>query len=101
MARQFRYGILAFAAVMMVAWGPGTQSAEAQYFGRNQVQYKTFDFDILETEHFDIFFYPEEAEAAKEAGIMAERWYSRISRLLNHKLRARFIPPSSWVVSFT
>ena len=89
MARQFRYGILAFAAVMMVAWGPGTQSAEAQYFGRNQVQYKTFDFDILETEHFDIFFYPEEAEAAKEAGIMAERWYSRISRLLNHKLRGR------------
>jgi len=30
--------------------------ASAQYFGRNKVQYKTLDFQILKTEHFDIYF---------------------------------------------
>ena len=29
-------------------------SAAAQYFGRNKVQYKTFETSVLETEHFDI-----------------------------------------------
>ena len=34
-------------------------SANAQYFGRNKVQYKTFDTEVLQTEHFDIYYYPE------------------------------------------
>ena len=36
-------------------------TADAQYFGRNKVQYKDFAFETLETEHFHVFFYPEEA----------------------------------------
>jgi hypothetical protein len=31
---------------------------EAQYFGRNKVQYESFDFKVLKTEHFDIYYYP-------------------------------------------
>jgi hypothetical protein len=34
-------------------------SVAAQYFGRNQVQYRTFDFRILKTENFDVYHYPE------------------------------------------
>ena len=37
--------------------------ARAQ-FGRNKVQYRTFAFQVLHTEHFDIYYYPEEADAA-------------------------------------
>src|SRR5438034_7033765 len=33
--------------------------ASAQYFGRNKVQYKKLDFQVLKTEHFDIYFYPD------------------------------------------
>jgi hypothetical protein len=33
-------------------------TAEAQYFGRNQVQYQKFDFEVLKTEHFDVHYYP-------------------------------------------
>ncbi len=65
------------------------QSADAQYFGRNKVQYREFDFRILETEHFDIYYYDEEAEAAVIIGRMAERWYLRLSRLLDHELNER------------
>ena len=38
-------------------------AADAQYFGRNKVQYKDFDFQVLGTRHFDVYFYEEEREA--------------------------------------
>jgi Tol biopolymer transport system component len=63
--------------------------SSAQYFGRNKVQYESFDFKVLATEHFDIYYYPEEEEAVKLAARMAERWYSRLSKLLQHELRGR------------
>ncbi len=58
-------------------------------FGQNVVRYDEFDFKILETEHFDIYYYDEERDATIQAGRMAERWYARLSRLLNHELRGR------------
>ena len=51
----------------------------AQYFGHNKVQYQSFDFRILRTPHFDVYYYPEEQVAAGLAGRMAERWYTRLS----------------------
>jgi len=33
----------------------------AQYFGRNKVQYEKFDFRIMRTSHFDMYFYPAES----------------------------------------
>ena len=44
---------------------------------------------MLKTEHFDIHFYPEEEAAARMTARMAERWYARLSKLLNHELRGR------------
>src|SRR6266576_123183 len=64
-------------------------SAQAQYFGRNAVQYENFHFKILKTQHFDVYFYDKEAAAAAEAGRMAERWYTRISSVLRHQLNGR------------
>ena len=62
---------------------------EAQYFGQNKVQYEAFDFEVLKTEHFDIYYYPEEQPGIEYAVLMAERWYARLSRLLNHDLSGR------------
>jgi hypothetical protein len=66
----------------------GTPAA-AQYFGRNKVQYRNFDFKVLRTQHFDIYFYPESETAVREASRMAERWYARLSRVFDHQLRGR------------
>jgi WD40 repeat protein len=63
--------------------------ASSQYFGRNKVQYRTFDFQILQTPHFDVYFYPEEEAASRDAARMAERWYARLSRLLDHDFEKR------------
>src|SRR6266851_4352168 len=64
-------------------------TAQSQYFGRNAVQYRTFQFKVLKTQHFDIYFYDKEAAAAVQAGRMAERWYTRISTVLRHQLSGR------------
>jgi Tol biopolymer transport system component len=62
---------------------------EAQSFGRNSVRYETFDFQVLRTEHFDVYYYPEERVAVEQAARMAERWYARLSRLLGHQIVER------------
>jgi Tol biopolymer transport system component len=67
----------------------GTGTAQAQYFGQNKVNYQSFDFQVLKTEHFDFYYYPEEKEAAIQASRMAERWYARLSRIFNHQLNGR------------
>ena len=59
------------------------------YFGQNKVQYRVFKFQVLETQHFDIYYYPEEEAAARMAARMAERWYTRLSTVLSHELRGR------------
>jgi hypothetical protein len=66
-------------------------SLRAQYFGKNKVQYESFDFKVMKTSHFDIYFYPEFQEAAEVGARMAERWYSRLSRILSHNLRGKQI----------
>src|SRR5919106_6303409 len=65
------------------------QIAGAQYFGRNKVQYERFEFKVLETAHFRVYFYPAERDAAEQAARMAERWYTRLSTLLKHQLRGK------------
>lgn len=61
----------------------------AQYFGRNKVQYHEFKFEVLKTEHFDIYFYPSERQGVDIAARLAERWYARLERLFAHRLRGR------------
>jgi Tol biopolymer transport system component len=63
--------------------------AEAQYFGRNKVEYENFDFRILATEHFDIYYYSQEEPAARLAARLAERWYARLSTVLHHTFDRR------------
>lgn len=77
------------AAAALVAASAVAPAASAQYFGQNKVQYRTFDFRILRTPHFDVYYYPEEEVAARDASRMAERWYARVSRILDHEFEAR------------
>ncbi|PYP05730.1 MAG: hypothetical protein DMD25_09195 [Gemmatimonadetes bacterium] len=67
----------------------GVAPLAAQYFGQNKVQYQAFDFRIIQTEHFEIYYYPVERTAALDAARMAERWYARLSRVLHHQFQGR------------
>jgi hypothetical protein len=77
--------ILAIAAVLLCA----TRLDAQQYFGMNQVQYRHFDWRVIETEHWLIHYYPEERAGAMETARMAERSYARLSRVLDHQFREK------------
>ncbi len=59
--------------------------ASGQYFGRNKVQWERFDFKVLQTAHFDIYYYDESAPVIEDVGRVAERWYERLSAVFNHE----------------
>jgi Tol biopolymer transport system component len=77
------------AVIAVCALAIGIAPASAQYFGRNKVQYKNLRFQVLKTEHFDIYYYPEERDGIEIAARMAERWHARLERLFEHQLRGR------------
>ncbi|RKX78321.1 MAG: peptidase S9 [Spirochaetes bacterium] len=58
----------------LLLWGT---SVFAQAFGKNKVQYKDFDFKILETPNFSIYHYLESPEYSTVAAGMLERWFKR------------------------
>ena len=66
-----------------------TPAAHAQYFGRNKVQWEDFHFKTLQTEHFDIYYYDQEADVVNDIGRMAERWYTRLSHVFNHSFNRK------------
>jgi Tol biopolymer transport system component len=78
-----RFGL---AATLILA---APSALAAQYFGQNRVQYTKFNFEVIKTEHFDIYFYERERAAAMDAGRIAERAYGRLSRILNHEFKER------------
>lgn len=55
------------------------------YFGQNQVQYDRFRWQVIETDHFKVHYYPEIAEVAQDAARMSERSYARLSLLMGHE----------------
>ncbi|HMI57855.1 MAG TPA: hypothetical protein VK511_07400, partial [Gemmatimonadaceae bacterium] len=78
------------ALITLIAGAAFSSRASAQeYFGQNQVQYKDFDWQVIETEHFLIHYYPSERQAAMEGARMAERDYARLSRILGHEFREK------------
>src|SRR5258705_3866903 len=83
-----RLAVLAAVAVGLLGLvQPGSSSA--QYFGQNKVQYKNFHWSVLKTEHFDVHYYTGEEEAVQNAAVMAERSYHRLSRVLDHQIKAK------------
>ncbi len=87
-----RAALLRRVAVTIIAMGVlvlAQSPVSAQYFGRNKVQYRSLQFQVLKTAHFDIYFYPAERDGVDVAARMAERWYARLERLFAHTLNGR------------
>jgi hypothetical protein len=79
-----------FLALFIISFAIVQNGRGQEYFGENKVQYDQFRFAVYKTPHFDVHYYPEEAEAAKLMAQMAEVWYDRISKVL----RFEFIQPN-------
>lgn len=81
-------GLVLSAAFAVLAPTP----AIAQYgyhFGRNKIQYDDFDWRVLETEHFDIYYYPEMADLAQQGAHFAEEAYAELQNRFAFALNQR------------
>lgn len=63
--------------------------AAAQYFGRNHVQYERFDFNVLQTNHYDIYHYLNNDTTINNFALMSERWYYRHQAILRDTLNEK------------
>jgi hypothetical protein len=79
--RPIRWLATGLAVAMLVLAGPA-----AAQFGQNKVQYRSFKWHVLETEHFRIHYYEQERPAALEAARMAERGYDYLSEFFKHEM---------------
>lgn len=50
-------------------------TANAQYFGQNKVRYKNEKFKVMETPHFEIYYYLKNEKMVKKFAQDAETWY--------------------------
>lgn len=66
-------------------------STHAQFFsfGRNKVQYTEFEWHVLKTDHFDIYYYAEMKDLAERGAFFAEEAYRHLETQFNHSLNAR------------
>lgn len=69
-----------------------TTSAQETYFGKNKVRYKDFEWNYIQSRHFDIHFYDDSYELAKFTATVMESSYVEISRELNYTLQNQRIP---------
>lgn len=63
--------------------------ANAQSFGQNKVQYRDFDWNYIQTSHFDLYYYGGQQELAEFAAEIAEKSYEQISVHLRWDLKKR------------
>jgi hypothetical protein len=68
---------------------PSTVFAQFFYFGRNKIQYTDFEWHVLKTEHFDIYYYPEMKDLAERGAFFAEEAYRALEVKFNHSLNTR------------
>jgi len=64
-------------------------SSQWFYFGRNKVQYTDFEWKVLKTKHFDIYYYDEMEELAERGAKYAEESYAYLENKFNFAVTRR------------
>lgn len=81
-----RWVAAAFAAAGLLA---ASGAAHAQYFGQNKVQYELYDWRSIESDHFEVYFYPGSDSLAMRTLDLAEKTNAAFSKRLGHRLSKR------------
>lgn len=76
-------------AIVLVALTFIHTSAVYSQFGKNKVQYKTFEWKYLQTKHFDIYFYQGGYSIAEFTAVVAESALASLSRNLDYFISNR------------
>lgn len=79
--------VLALAAA--VALGAASPALAQFGFGKNKIQYQSFDWHVYRAPHFDIYYYPEGEPFLDRMVSYAESAYLELSRSFDHEPRFR------------
>lgn len=81
--------LLPVAILLGLALSAGQLNAQTgfiPYFGKNRIHYDTFRWHIYNTDHFEIYYYPEMEQHLERAAAYAESAYQHVSTELKHEL---------------
>lgn len=67
----------------------GAVSAQETYFGKNKVQYEKYEWQYIQSRHFDLYFYDPSYETAKFAATVLESSYAVVSDQLKYRVHKR------------
>src|SRR5436190_18396277 len=76
----------ALAAVLVLAPAAMAQTPYVPYFGKNQIRYDNFRWQIYTTDHFEIYYYPEIEPHLERLAGYAESVYQYVSSELKYDL---------------
>ncbi len=84
MTKQLKY------IVVCIILLTGITPAQLYFFGRNKVQYDKFDWKVLRTKHFDIYYYGQMEEIASIGASIAEETFteykSKFDYIITHRI---------------
>ncbi len=78
-------------ALALAFSGLAPRVADAQYFGKNKVQYRQYDWRSITSDHFEVHFYSGLDSLAMRVLDLAEKTHEVLSRRMGHTL-ARRVP---------
>ncbi len=90
--RITRSALMALLTIVLGAGLPGQANAQNQfapYYGKNMIHYDKFDWHIYKTDHFEIYYYPENEQHLQRVASYAESAYQHISSDLRHDLAVK------------
>ena len=64
--------------IVLIAAALASGDAHATRFGRNKVQYGAFDWNVVHTEHFDVYFYEGSEDLADAVSSIIESGQRRV-----------------------
>ena len=64
-------------------------TGQETYFGKNKVRYKNFEWNYIQTRHFDVYFYEDAYQTAKFSAAVLESSYVQVTAELNYVIQKR------------
>src|SRR5512132_3238933 len=78
--------VLATVLMTAVATSASAQTPYVPYYGKNQIRYDNFRWQIYTTDHFEIYYYPEIEPHLERLAGYAESAYQYVSSELKYDL---------------
>jgi hypothetical protein len=82
-------GLRVVALLIVLAIVSESTHAQFYWFGRNKVQYTDFDWQIMQTDNFDIYYYSEMQDLAERGAYIAEESFKLLEDKFNHTVSNR------------